>query len=87
MNMILPVFINCSANKTAHILGYIDFAVNKLSSICLLLRVVDPDYKTEVAEAFAAKQSRRSPSMAAGLFWELLYRVIAIRSAVLIVMN
>jgi hypothetical protein len=55
MNMILPGFINCSANKTTHILGYIGFAVNKLRGICLLLRVVDPDYKTEVAGAFAAK--------------------------------
>jgi ESS family glutamate:Na+ symporter len=34
----------------------------------LLLRVVDPDYETEAAEAFAAKQLLHEPFMGGGLW-------------------
>jgi ESS family glutamate:Na+ symporter len=69
----------------------------------LLLRVVDPDYKTEAAEAFAAKQLLHEPFMGGGLWtsaaipllalwggWPILaiaLGAMAIWSVVLVVMN
>ncbi len=69
----------------------------------LLLRVVDPDYETEAAEAFAAKQLLHEPFMGGGLWtgaaipllalwggWRILgiaLTVMAVWSIVLFVMN
>jgi len=69
----------------------------------LLLRVVDPDYETEAAEAFAAKQLLHEPFMGGGLWtgaaipllalwggWPILgiaLAVMAIWTVVLLVMN
>lgn len=69
----------------------------------LLLRVVDPDYETEAAEAFAAKQLLHEPFMGGGLWtgaaipllalwggWPILgiaLTVIAVWSAFLYVLN
>ncbi len=69
----------------------------------LLLRVVDPDYETEAAEAFAAKQLLHEPFMGGGLWtgaaipllalwggWPILgiaLGVMAIWTVVLLVMN
>ncbi len=69
----------------------------------LLLRVVDPDYETEAAEAFAAKQLLHEPFMGGGLWtgaaipllalwggWPILgiaLGVMAIWTIVLLVMN
>ncbi len=69
----------------------------------LLLRVVDPDYETEAAEAFAAKQLLHEPFMGGGLWtgaaipllalwggWPILgiaLAVMAIWSIVLFIMN
>jgi ESS family glutamate:Na+ symporter len=69
----------------------------------LLLRVVDPDYETEAAEAFAAKQLLHEPFMGGGLWtgaaipllalwggWPILgiaLGAIAIWSVLLIIMN
>ncbi|HEY5621135.1 MAG TPA: hypothetical protein VIR77_00900, partial [Pontiella sp.] len=69
----------------------------------LLLRVVDPDYETEAAEAFAAKQLLHEPFMGGGLWtgaaipllalyggWPILgiaLGVMAVWTAVLMAMN
>ena len=69
----------------------------------LLLRVVDPDYETEAAEAFAAKQLLHEPFMGGGLWtgaaipllalwggWPILgiaLSIMAIWTIVLVVMN
>jgi ESS family glutamate:Na+ symporter len=48
----------------------------------LLLRVVDPDYKTEAADAFACKQLVHEPFMGGGLWTASAIPLIAIVGAV-----
>jgi ESS family glutamate:Na+ symporter len=45
----------------------------------LLLRVVDPDYKTPAAEAFACKQIMHEPFMGGGLWTSIAIPLIALR--------
>jgi ESS family glutamate:Na+ symporter len=45
----------------------------------LLLRVVDPDYETPAAEAFACKQIMHEPFMGGGLWTSIAIPLIAMK--------
>lgn len=53
----------------------------------LLLRVVDPDYETEAAEDFAAKQLLHGPFMGGGPVFGIAVGAIAIWTGFLVVLN